>query len=370
MSKIYSVAVMGLGVRGKTHLKGLLENADRFQVVALCDIDQAKMEAVAEQLHLQIPLFTDAETMLQSTRPDIFVFVTYPNIRLSMVQLAIKYNVKALSFEKPMAEDMKEAKEMTDLCTTHNIKAIVCHQQKYLSQMQNLKKKIEDGNLGKLKKVFAETQPWLAQLGTHYIDYIIWANGGAQAKWVVGHVHGPATLKDNHPSPDFLLGEIGFENGVRGYIECGYLSERHNPEMYADSDNRLTVWGTNGYAYAETDGFWGECDKSTGGELIEGKEPGWYNHQEKQIQTPYYREFADWLDDDAKIHSCNIQTAFHGYEILEAICISALDNVRVDLPLQNFDYEPVLKRMEKELPNCGTVLRSLYTGEEPREERD
>ena len=33
-------------------------------------------------------------------------------------------------------------------------------------------------------------QAWLSQLGTHYMDYILWANGGSRARWVVGHVHG------------------------------------------------------------------------------------------------------------------------------------------------------------------------------------
>lgn len=366
----HTVAIMGLGVRGKTHLRAILANADRYEVVGLCDIDEAKMKKVAEDNGLNVPMFTDVEQMLKETRPEVFVFITYPNLRLSMIELAVKYGIKAISLEKPMAESMKEAKAMKDLCVSNHIKAVVCHQQKYLSQMQALKRKIDNGDIGQVMKLHAETQPWLAQLGTHYTDYIIWANGGHRAKWVVGHVHGPATLADNHPSPDFMLGEIGFENGTRGYIECGYLSERHNPEMYADSDNRLSVYGTNGWVWAETDGFWGECSKATKGEYITGKDPGWYNHQEKQIQIPYYTEYADWLDDDAKVHSCNIETAYHGYEILEGICLSALNNVRVDLPLTDFDYEPVFERMKRELPECGTVLRSLYTGEEPRQERD
>lgn len=366
----HTVAIMGLGVRGKTHLKAILENADRYRVVGLCDIDALKMNAVAASFGLNVPLFTNVEEMLEKTKPEVFVFVTYPNLRLMMIELAVKHGIKAVSLEKPMAESMLEAKQMTDLCVRHGIKAVVCHQQKYLSQMRKMKRKIDDGKIGTVTKIHAETQPWLAQLGTHYVDYMIWANGGHRAKWVVGHVHGPATLKDDHPSPDFLLGEIGFENGVRGYLECGYLSEAHNPAMYADSDNRLSVYGTNGWVWAETDGFWGECSKATRGEYITGKDPGWYNHQEKQIQTPYYTEYADWLDDDIKKHSCNIETAYHGYEILEAICLSALDNTRVDLPLTNFDYEPVFDRMARELPECGTVLRSLYKGEEPRQERD
>lgn len=370
MQKRHRVALLGLGVRGKTHLKGMLENPHRYEIAALCDIDFPRMNSVAREFGLNVPLYTEAEAMLAETNPEVFAFVTYPDLRLSLVELAARYAVKAVSLEKPMAESLCEAKAMLDCCKKNNIKAVVCHQQKYLSQMQEMKKRIDDGEIGDIVKIHCETQPWLAQLGTHYVDYAIWANNGHRAKWVVGHVNGPATLADNHPSPDFMSGTILFENNVRAYIECGYLAEQHNPAMYADSDNRITVYGTNGYVWAETDGFWGACTKATKGELITGKNPGWYHHQEKIIQTPYYTQFADWLDDDAKPHSCNMDISYHGYEILEGICLSALDNTRIDLPIKNLDYEPVFERMRRELPPCGTQLRKLYDGKEPRQERD
>ena len=60
----------------------------------------------------------------------------------------------------------------------------------------------------------------------------------------------------------------------------------------SSSDNRLTVYGTDGYMYAETDGFWGACTRETGGRLVTGKDPGWRNHQQVPIQTPYYTQFA------------------------------------------------------------------------------
>ena len=109
--KKHTVAIMGLGVRGKTHLKGIMENSDRYEVVGLCDLREDVMKAVSEQWKLDVPLYTDVEKMLAETKPEVFVFVTYPNLRLSMIELALKYGIKAVSFEKPMAEDMKEAKK-------------------------------------------------------------------------------------------------------------------------------------------------------------------------------------------------------------------------------------------------------------------
>ena len=88
------------------------------------------------------------------------------------------------------------------------------------------------------------------------------------------------------------------------------------------------------------------------------------------IQTPYYTQFARWIEDDSAVHSCNIDTACHGFEILEGMCLSALNNVRVDLPITDLGYTPVLERMKRELPPCGTVLRKLYDGKTPRKERD
>ena len=367
----YTVAVMGLGVRGKIHIHGLLENPERYRIVGLCDINEEVLKKVAQDNGLAgVPQFTDAEAMLSATRPEIFVFVVAPEMRLDLVELGVKYGVKGISLEKPMAESLQEAKAMVDLCHENGIKAVVCHQQKYLSQMRMLKKIIDNGEIGEVRKIHVECQAWFSQLGTHYVDYLLWANGGCRAKWVCGHVHGPICLDDNHPAPDYLLGTLELENGVHGYVECGYLAEAHNPPEYGSSDNRLTVYGSEGYVYAETDGFWGACTKTTGGRLVTGKEPGWRNHQQIPIQTPYYTEFADWMDDDEKVHSCNIDTAYHGYEILEGMCLSALNHTRVDLPIQNLDYEPVIARMRRELAPCGSSKMYIYDGKTPRKERD
>lgn len=60
----------------------------------------------------------------------------------------------------------------------------------------------------------------------------------------------------------------------------------------------------------------------------------------------------------------------HGYEILEGMCLSALNNVRVDLPIQDLDYEPVFDRMRKDLPECDSRKMYIYDGKTPRKERD
>ena len=49
---LHTVAIVGLGVRGKIHLHGLLENRDSFKIVGLCDLDRSAMKKVAEDYGL------------------------------------------------------------------------------------------------------------------------------------------------------------------------------------------------------------------------------------------------------------------------------------------------------------------------------
>ena len=211
----HRVVQVGLGVRGKFHLRGLVENPEAYEIVGLCDLDPKKIEEAKAMFGLDVPAFTDAETMLRQTRPEVFVFVTHPNVRTQMVELAVRYGVKVLSFEKPMAMNLGEAHHITQLCRDNHIKAVVSHQQKYAEQMQKVYALVRDGQIGEIQKIHVETQSWLAQLGTHYMDYSLWMSGGqARVRSVVGHAHGTWCLGDSHPSPDYLLGEALLTSAV------------------------------------------------------------------------------------------------------------------------------------------------------------
>ena len=48
---------------------------------------------------------------------------------------------------------------------------------------------------------------------------------------------------------------------------------------------------------------------------------------------PYIQDMATWLDDDRKVHPCNFESAYAGFEIMMALCRSAVDGGQVALPL-------------------------------------
>ena len=344
----YRTVVAGLGARGKVHMKGIIENPERFEIVGLYDPCAEAVRKTKEMFNLDCA-FPSAEEMMERAKPQVLVFATHPDHRTDYIELGVKYKVAGISFEKPMALSLAQANEIAGLCVKNNIKAVVSHQQKYLKQMQAMRS--QTGKIGAPVLIRISTAAWASQLGTHFIDYALWANGGVGADWVVGHVNGREKLSDNHPSPDFLFGEAYLSNGVMLMMEIGYLKTLSMPDDAFWVDNRLTVFGERGYAWAETDGkccvFSPEAE-----EPVVTEYPSW-NIQEKEIQTPYYTEFADWLDDDIKIHPCNVEISRHGYEIMEGAFYSALTNKRVDLPMiQSGDMDAV-GEMIKTLPEQG-----------------
>lgn len=360
--KQYTAVQVGLGSRGIIHIDGMNNNPEMFKVVGFCNRSEANLLAAKEKYQLDdSQLYTDAEKMLKECQPDIMSFATMPHDRLELVKLAAKYKVKGLMFEKPISTSLAEAKEILDICNKAGIRTIICHQHKYLRSFMKLKEILDSGELGKIYQIQVQCQQHANQIATHYIDYMIWANGGVKPVSVVGHTHGTFYLSNSHPSPDYILGEVVFENGVRGIVECGYYSAKHlihdnsfdhgpkAPEFY--TDDRLTVYGETGYAWAECNGRWGAFTSATNGKMIGGDFGTFFEQEQFTAQDRYTYDFGLWLEDETKVHPSNLEAAYQGYQILEGIYISALENRRVDFPLEVPLPYDCLEKLTEVLPD-------------------
>ena len=376
--KPFRTVQIGLGSRGIIHIDGMLHNPEFFEIIGYCNRSEKNLRAAAERYRLSDDqLYSDAEQMLNRLHPDVMSFATMPHDRLELVRLAAKYQVKGLMFEKPVGISLKEAAEILDICNAAGIKAIVCHQHKYLASFLRLRQVIESGALGKIYQIQVQCQQHANQIATHYIDYMLWAaqlaaaaeQKGAKAAAIaaVGHAHGRFYLSDSHPSPDYILGEVTFDNGLRGLVECGYYAPQHlehdnsfdhgSKAMEFYTDDRLTVYGETGYAWAECNGRFAQFSSQTAGK-IETEEYGTFFEAEQfDAQDRYTRDFGLWLQGKLSEHPCNLKQAYEGYQILEAIYISALENRRVDLPMELKQNADCLERFETVLPE--TAYRKL-----------
>jgi len=325
----YRVVIVGMGKRGMHHALAFQAN-NRFEVAGVCDIDPARLDAAASRFGAVKG--KDALQVALSVRPDVFCFCTLPNLRSPMIRIAIESGARLVAFEKPVALSSREGMEVKRLLAASGIKAVVSHQHRYGEHYRKVKEIIASGALGRVHTVYGTASGWMMHMLSHLIDYMGWYNGNAKAEWVMAQAAGCSKFSDLHPSPDYIGGFIQFANGVRGIVECG-AGAPDVPEVdYWWRKCRIGAQGSEGFAEVLTGGGWRavtQAGLSSGG--------GCMNYE--LDMPPYIADIAAWLDDDRKVHPCNFETAYAGFEIMMALCRSAVDGGQVSLPLRDMADE-------------------------------
>lgn len=342
--KKYSVVVVGLGKRGMHHADAF-HNNDRFEIVGLCDIDKGRLDAAAKK-YGEPKADTDVQALLKGLKPDIFCFCTLPQLRLDMIKLGVDSGAGLIAFEKPVALSTNEALEVMKLVRQNNVKTVVSHQHRYGEHYQKVKEIISSGAIGRVHTVYGTATGWMMHMLTHLIDYTRWFNDNAEAEWVVGQASGKEKFSDNHPSPDYVAGLIQFSNGVRGIVESGDGAPDVPEVDYWWRKCRIGAQGTEGFAEVLTGGGWRAVTKDSGG-VISG--PGCMDYAHDM--PPYIQQIADWLDDPNKVHPCNGESAYKGFEIMMAICRSVVQRGKIKLPLGPGD--PELEALKNAIPELG-----------------
>ncbi len=343
--KVYKAVVVGMGKRGKHHALAFKANP-RFELAGICTRDRAKLEQAASELGVS-RTSTDPLALAREVRPDIFCFCTPPQVRLELIQVGIACGARLIAYEKPMALSMNEAIAIREAVRAENVKTVVSHQHRYGQHYRKVKEIVDSGSLGRVHTVYGHAVGWMMHLFTHLVDYMRWYNGNAEAEWVMGQAAGSGKLADIHPSPDYVAGLIQFSNGVRGYVETG-AGAPDVPEVdYWWRKCRIGAQGTEGFAEVLTGAGWRAVTRDG---LSSGE--GCMNYD--LDMPPYVNDMADWLDDDRRLHPCNGESAYQGFEITMGILRSVVERGQIRLPLG--PGEPELEAVRRVLPASPVLL--------------
>jgi predicted dehydrogenase len=322
----YRVVVVGMGKRGMHHALAFQANP-RFEVAGICEIDAARLDAAAAKLNVAVK-GSDAGKVASEVEPDVFCFCTMPTVRESMILTGIESGARLIAMEKPVALTSAEGFEIRRLLKASGVKAVVSHQHRYGEHYRAVKEVVASGALGRVHTVYATATGWMMHMLSHLVDYVRWYNGEAEAEWVMAQAAGRGKLADAHPSPDYIAGFVHFRNGVHGVIECG-AGAPDVPEVdYWWRKCRIGAQGSEGFAEVLTGGGWRAV-------TAQGTKSGGGSMNYDLDMPPYIQEMADWLDDDGRVHSCNFDSAYQGFEITMAFCRSAACGGQVALPLDS-----------------------------------
>lgn len=198
MSRILNVAVVGCGI-GRSHIvEGYLPNADRFKVLALCDLDPERLEKVGDEFGIERRI-TNFDDLLAMDDIDIIDVCTPPGVHYSMVMKALKAD-KHVVCEKPLVGSLRQVDEVMAAEKLSKGKLMPVFQYRFGDGIEQAKAVIDAGLAGKPYAGTVETM-WRREASYYAVPW--------RGKWktelggvLMGHAIHP------HDIFTYLMGDI------------------------------------------------------------------------------------------------------------------------------------------------------------------
>ena len=221
MDRIYNVAIIGCGGISHMHARWYV-NEPRASLTAIADINAEGLKAYGEQYGVE-KQYTDYIEMLETEEIDLVSVCTRPKLHAPVVIETAKRGVNGILSEKPMAENLGQAREMLETCSQHGVKLAIDHQVRFSAPYQLAREMIADGAIGDLFRIHGVCSGGdLKDNATHTVDLMRYVYGDRPVTWVIGQIERINTpMKYDLHSEDFSLGYFKFEDNVRAIIEGG-----------------------------------------------------------------------------------------------------------------------------------------------------
>jgi len=161
MNKI-GIAVVGAGFWGKNHARNLKE-LNETRLIAICDRDEAKAKAVAELFGVEA--YNDSRKMLKRKDVEAVTVCTWSTQLAAEATKALKAG-KHVLVEKPMANNVQEAKKIVDLAKKNQRHLMVGFLMRFIPGVQRIKEAVEKGEIGSLVYATARrVSQWPERIG-------------------------------------------------------------------------------------------------------------------------------------------------------------------------------------------------------------
>jgi predicted dehydrogenase len=246
--------------------------AARQPVAAICDLDTARAQVLADQFHIP-KVYGEWREMLDAEKPDL-VSVCLPNALHKDVTIAALEAGAHVLCEKPLATSVAEAHEMFDAARKAGRVLMAAQHLRYEAPVRAIKRVIESGALGEIYHVEVDAlrrlgiPTWgafhqksasvggaLFDIGVHVLDQAIWLIGNpkplsvsAMVQRRFGHRPEIAKILGNTWDPekfdveDFAVALVRFENDASLVLRASWAA--HIEKNYFG----IQILGTEGGA--------------------------------------------------------------------------------------------------------------------------
>lgn len=326
--KNYRIGLIGLGHIAGVHLTAY--NAIKgVEVVAGADISKKSQESFLEKKP-GIAIYTDYREMLDKEHLDIVSVCSHTPTHAEITIESAKHKPKAILCEKPIASNVKDAKKMLEVCRQNNVKLTIGHNARYAKIFQEVKHRLDLGEIGKLIWLRGVCNMALNEQGSHVVDLMNMFTDEVGVSSVFGQIDNSSKKYfQGMPSEDCAIAVIQYKNGVHGYLEC--------VQVFDDSISYLAnrqIWAYI-HLYGEHGEIRAEFNTTKPYLLIRNRKyRDWTRFDSDSHPDSFIAEMKDFVDaiDEDRESLSNGEKGLVTLEILHAVIISSERRGRVRFP--------------------------------------
>ena len=242
------VGLVGLGLVAASHIRAYLAHPDA-EVVAICDLDAARAEEIAEQFGIA-KTYSDFDEMLGDGEINT-VDITTPTFLHAAMSIKAARAGKNILCEKPFCLALAEGQAVCDEAARAGVTLMVGESYVFMSSIMKARALIDTGEIGKPQQIRQRFGTWLERPGAHDTERAItdthrgWRldtsrAGGAGFPWMFDHcVHFFATaeylMRDARIKDVYALkSDIGWMHEDRDHAPDTSETHMYRPETAGD----------------------------------------------------------------------------------------------------------------------------------------
>lgn len=272
------VGVVGCGFQGRLHVDSL-RAVPGAEVVAVCDRDRARADAVAAELGVAAT-HDDHRELLARHELDLVTVCTMPDSHREIVVDAFAAGTHVLC-EKPLAPNLSDARVMVDAAARAQRTLTVGFNLRHTTAAVAVSEFVKAGGLGRpicARGSMLETVvPWwgphqakavsgggaLASTGVHMLDLLMWLAGIPEPRTATASMAQifPSKRGGTAPRPeaaerydveDLVFGHVRFDSGFWLTLEASWVWDEPGSEC------AFVLVGDRGHAAAPPLRFWAD----------------------------------------------------------------------------------------------------------------
>lgn len=277
--RVYSAALIGCGSIGSYVMDELvdsrggimlpyghsevLKNHPQTELTAGVDPDRDRLEDFGRRWEVS-HLYPDHREMLERESPEIVSIASPPTLHPVQVVDCAEHGVKGIFCEKPVAPTLREADEMIRACDANGTKLSINHTRRGDPYCHQVRRLVEEGELGEILTV---TSTWAGRLflsGTHSYDLTNYFLGDIPTAWLIGHLEELTSQMTAVPTQRGVdvggVAYVVYQNGIRAFLNG---RDGHTGLAFEISGTK----GITRYGYEESQ-LWKRNESSSFRELL------------------------------------------------------------------------------------------------------